>query len=77
MYLGEDTNGANDPYDDWDDAITAGHATSAAASRSIHSRWIKDIQASQWFKHTFSRILEQPVLSSTLAANFYKKAVRA
>lgn len=72
MYLGEDDRGPNDAYDDWDDAITAGHATSAAASRSIHSRWMKDIQASQWFQHTFGRIAETPAITSTLSAGFTK-----
>ena len=74
MYLGEDDNGPNDAYQDWDDAITAGHATSAAASRSIHGRWMEDIKASQWFKHTFGRIEEDPVLTTTLNADFTKGA---
>lgn len=72
MYVGEDERGGNDPYDDWDDAITAGHATSDAASRAIHSRWMKDIKDSLWFKHTFGRIDDRPLVSSTLAADFTK-----
>ena len=72
MYTGEDTNGPNDAYDDWDDAITAGHATSDAANRSVHSRWIQDIKASQWFKHTFGRIDETPALATRLLGNFTK-----
>ena len=60
MYLGEDDIGPNDPHSDWDDAITAGHATSDAANRVVHSRWIKDISKSLWFKFLFSRINEYP-----------------
>lgn len=61
MYLGEDDVGPNDPYDDWDDAITAGHATADAAHRAIHSRWIKDISKSLWFKFLFSKINYEPL----------------
>ena len=61
MYTGEDTIGPNDPYSNWDTAITGGDATSAAASRSIHSRWIKDLKLSPWFTHLFSKIEENPL----------------
>lgn len=72
MYLGEDSRGPNDAYTDWDDAIAAGHATSDAASRAIHSRWLLDIQSSEWFKHTFARIEEEPLVTTTLSAGFTK-----
>lgn len=72
MYLGEDARGPNDPHDDWDSAITSGYATSDAASRSIHSRWMEDLKASQWFKHTFGRIESDPLVTTTLSANFTK-----
>ena len=72
MYLGEDEKGPNDPYDDWDDAITAGHATSDAANRAIHSRWVKDLQKSQWFTHTFARIEEDPLMTTTLLYDWTK-----
>ena len=61
MYSGEDTKGPNDAYDDWDTAITGGHATADAAYRSIHSRWMKDLRLSPWFIHLFSKIDENPV----------------
>jgi hypothetical protein len=71
MYLGEDIiNGPNDPYDDWDDAITAGHATADAAYRSIHSRWLKDLPKSLWFKHMFSKIKKNAALTGTLVSAF-------
>ena len=72
MYLGEDSRGPNASYADWDAAVTAGHATSDAAARSIHSRWIKDIKLSNWFKHTFGKIEEEPLFTTTLASNFTK-----
>ena len=72
MYLGEDSRGPNAPYSDWDAAVTAGHATSDAEARSIHSRWIKDIKLSNWFRHTFGKIEEEPLFSTTLASNFTK-----
>jgi hypothetical protein len=60
MYLGEDINGPNEAYDNWDDAITGGHATADTAYRSIHSRWIKDLKLSPWFMHLFSKIDQDP-----------------
>ena len=61
MYSGEDTKGPNDAYDDWDSAITGGHATADTAYRSIHSRWIKDLRLSPWFTHLFSKIEKTPM----------------
>ena len=79
MYLGEDTTtGPNDPYVDWDAAITAGYATSAVQYRVLHSRWMKDLPKSLWFTHMFSKISKDPSTAtglnnvgiSTLGANF-------
>lgn len=70
MYVGEDTEGANDPYADWDAFITADADVTPAASRSIHSRWIKDIKNSKWFQHAFSRIKQNPLAIGTLASDF-------
>mgnify|MGYP003108624950 FL=1 len=70
MYLGEDDVGPNDAYDDWDDAITAGHATADAAHRSIHSRWIKDISKSVWFKFLFSKIKSKPISVTELNSRY-------
>ena len=56
MYDGEDSIGPNIPYTNWDTAITAGAATSDAASRVLHSRWMKDIKKSLWFQHQFGNI---------------------
>lgn len=74
MYLGEDTRGPNDAYDDWDTAITAGDATSAVAYRSVHSRWIKDMKESLWFRHAFGRISSAPQMTTTLSADFSRGA---
>lgn len=70
MYVGEDSRGGNDPYDDWDTLIPANPNASPAASRSIHSRWMKDISKSNWFKHTFSRIKETPLSVGNLVSSF-------
>jgi len=70
MYLGEDDVGPNDAYDDWDDAITAGHATADAAHRAIHSRWIKDISKSLWFKFLFSKIKSSPLSVTELNSRY-------
>ena len=61
MYLGENDTGPNSAWSSWDAAITAGYATSAAQYRSIHSRWIKDLPKSLWFRHLFSKIAKQDV----------------
>ena len=69
MYSDEDTIGPNDAYDDWDDAITAGHATSDAQYRSIHSRWLQDLPKSAWFNYMFARI-KPTAVESTLASTY-------
>ena len=71
MYTDEDVIGPNDAYNDWDDAITAGHATSDAAYRSIHGRWMQDLPKSAWFRHMFARIKGQSS-QHALSANFTK-----
>lgn len=69
LYNDEDTIGPNDAYDDWDDAITAGHATSDAQYRSLHSRWMQDLPKSAWFNYMFARI-KPTDHSMQLASNF-------
>jgi hypothetical protein len=69
MYSDEDDIGPNDAYDDWDDAITAGHATSDAQYRSIHSRWLQDLPKSAWFKYMFARI-KPTAVELTLASTY-------
>ncbi len=69
VYNDEDTIGPNDAYDDWDDAITAGHATSDAQHRSLHSRWMQDLPKSAWFNYMFARI-KPTDHSMQLASNF-------
>lgn len=68
MYDGEDSIGPNTPYTNWDTAITAGAATSDAASRVLHSRWMKDIKKSLWFQHQFGNIASASQSSETVGA---------
>jgi hypothetical protein len=68
MYDDEDTIGPNEPYTNWDTAITAGYATSDAASRVLHSRWMKDIKKSLWFQHQFGNIASATQSSTLLNA---------
>lgn len=67
MYLGEDAFGTNNPYNEWDEAIPT-YATTAAKYRSLHSRWIKDIGNSVWFRHMFGRMKSKPLLQTTITA---------
>lgn len=68
IYNDEDGLGLDDTWSKWDDAITAGYATSAAQYRSLHSRWVQDLPKSQWFTHMFGKIKETPILSTNISA---------
>ena len=70
MYTGEDDIGPSNSYDDWRDAIAAGHATSDATHRAIQSRWMLDFKVSPWFRHMFSKIAKDPVATTTATSNF-------
>ena len=70
MYNDEDEFGINDAYEEWDDAITDGFATSAAKYRSLHARWVQDLPKSQWFSHLFGKIKKTPLLSAKLVNPF-------
>ena len=70
IYNDEDTFGINEAYQEWDDAITDGYATTAAQHRSLHSRWIQDLPKSQWFQHMFGKIEEAPLVSTTSVGAF-------
>ena len=68
MYDDEDSIGPNEPYTNWDTAISASAATSDAASRVLHSRWMKDIKKSLWFQHQFGNIASTAQSSTLLNA---------
>tara|TARA_R110002167_G_scaffold43808_2_gene132186 strand:- start:154 stop:7593 length:7440 start_codon:yes stop_codon:yes gene_type:complete len=70
MYTSEDTIGPNEAYDEWDDAITAGHATSDAAYRAVHTKWMEDLRLSSWFRHMFGKINKTPLFSGNSTGAF-------
>jgi len=70
LYMNEDDDGPDDAENNWEAAITAGHATSAAQHRVLHARWMRDLKESDWFKHTFARIGKDPQVTATLGSTF-------
>ena len=70
MYNDEDEFGINNAYEEWDDAITDGFATTDAKFRSLHARWIQDLPKSRWFSHLFGKIKKDPLVSAKLVSPF-------
>ena len=70
MYNAEDEIGPNNPYADWDTAISGTSGNTAAQYRSLHSRWIKDLPKSAWFSHMFGKIKKDVLVDALTTSAF-------
>ena len=70
VYNGEDEIGPNNPYADWDTAIGGTTGNTGAQYRALHSRWIKDLPKSTWFRHMFGKIKKDVLVDALTTSTF-------